>query len=191
MIDRKGKPEALILANGPSLDNRAWSEVPRDRVFVLGVNQSWRLYPRPDAHLAPDVTQYNLPGAKDFYTEYAKAGGVTLHGDGFRYGRVLDVFQGPWVRDVKDRVSTGQLGKGCVTFCALQLVQHCERIWVVGLDLTDKKFTGEPSNSEWQDQIFATVPEDVRDKVRVISPSRTKVFRVVGWPWGGKGRRAA
>lgn len=55
--------DVLILGNGPSLRGRPWGDVPRHRVFVFGINQSWRETQDVDAHLAMDFDQYDFDNA--------------------------------------------------------------------------------------------------------------------------------
>jgi hypothetical protein len=43
--------------------------------------------------------------------------------------------------------------------------------------------TGAWSNSVSHDVLWAKVPADVKARVRVIEPSKTKQFEVVPWPW--------
>jgi hypothetical protein len=84
------KPEALLLANGPSLLGRDWRAVPRDQVWLVGINQSWRVVPDAHAHVFVDIEQMQIPGCAPYYERMAKAGLLFHTGAGGTIGRKLD-----------------------------------------------------------------------------------------------------
>lgn len=224
--------DVLILGNGPSLRGRSWGDVPRDRTFVLGINQSWRETQDVDAHLAMDIDQYLFedPQASGFggrsYYESLDARGRVYHTRAWaNHGVQLDrhdalVFsrrpfqwrhRGAHVpkpeidHDGGVALHAGDDGStpGSICYAALQLAAASgfERFWFVGLDMNTVKFegaigwaekrkristsTGAWSNSDRHDSLWKRVPADVKDRVRVIAPSATKVLQVVDWPWPG------
>lgn len=204
------KPECLILGNGPSLLGRDWKALPRERVYVFGVNQSWRIFPRADAHISVDHDQWTIPECKPYYEEMAKKGTLFYLTGGepekYRGARKLDrhdaltfsrrPFQkrhrGAHIprpaleKDGGVALKVGHEAGGSSAYIALQIAAAMgfERFWFVGLDLTGGKFTGKPSNSEKHDRLWRHVPKDIIERTRVIAPSATQVFQVVQWPWG-------
>lgn len=222
MIEPKStKPEAVILGNGPSLFAFASrrDQLPLDRLFVIGVNQSWRLFPTADAHVFIDATQYLLR-AKDpvehrenecaaYYDRMAKEGllfhfnapgspghSLTRH-DALSFSRhpFRHRHRGagspapPLSEDGGVALKVENGSGGSTAYVALQIAAAMgfSRIWLVGLDMDAKKFTGERSNSERHDRIWRYVPDDVKAKALVVAPSLTKQLTVVSWPWGEQG----
>lgn len=223
--------EVLILGNGPSLLTHPLGAVPRDRVFILGVNQSWRVFPAADAHFAQDGDQFAFDdpvaagyGGRPYYEALDKRRTVYHTGAWPNFGVKLDrndqvVFgrhpfrkrhrgahtDPPTIQEdggVALKVDpSGSAGSS--TYIALQIAAAMafDVFWLVGLDMgaDPRKFDGANgftgvgkkvpttvgawSNSQRHDHLWSRVPRDVRDRVRVIAPSATKVLTVVDWPW--------
>lgn len=225
---KPSQTEALILGNGGSLLGRPWASVPRDRVFIFGVNQSWREVPDADAHFANDADQYDFDnptaagfGGRAYYHRLARARELYhpgTHGEGILLHRhdELVFSRNPFRhrchganRSVKKSEDGGITLKippggsaGSSAYVALQLVAAgpFERIWMVGFDMDALKFDGAKgytglgkkvptdvqawSNSVTHDKLWANVPADVLERVRVIAPCRSKVLPIVdAWPW--------
>jgi hypothetical protein len=211
-----GKTDVLILANGPSLLNLNLPQcrIPRDRVGVMGVNQSWRVVPDADAHVAVDHDQFQIPEGKAYYQMQSDRGTLFHLGSGGDLGRRLHrhdelVFSRHPFRKrhvgaktpkptlsedggVVLKVSSDSGGSSC--YVALQIVAalpHIERIWFVGLDLTGGKFTGEKSNSTKHDRLWRNVPHDIKARTTVIEPTGSEQFPRVTWPWPAPAEAAA
>lgn len=169
---RATQTECLILGNGPSLVGRDWGTVPRERVFVLGVNQSWREVPDADAHFAIDVDQYAFDdknqagfGGREYYMRHSVSR-TAFHtgawdGLGVRVDRhdALIFSRHPFRKrhrgahhpkpalsadgGVALKVSQPD-SFGSSAYIALQMAAACdfERIFFVGLDLAGGKFKG-------------------------------------------------
>lgn len=163
-----GQTECLVLGNGPSLLGRPWADVPRDRVFVLGLNQSWRVVGADgvDAHLAWDFDQYDFDnpeaagyGGRDYYMALHKRRAAYHTGSWANFGVQLDShnslvfsrrpFQRRWrgahgpALDLDGGVALKpdlSSGKGSVAYAALQLAAATgfDAIWMVGLDMGEK-----------------------------------------------------
>lgn len=222
----------LILGNGPSLRGRPWGTVPRDQVFLFGVNQSWRETQDVDAHFSNDFDQFdfNNPaaagyGGRAYYDDLDARRRVYHTGSWANRGAHLDrhnalvfsrrpfgwrhrgahVPQPALEHDGGVALHAGDNGQspGSSAYVALQMAAASgfERFWLVGLDMTPVKFEGAVgwgertkkttvtsgawSNSVRHDYLWSRVPADVKDRVRVIGPSLTKVLQVVDWPWPG------
>lgn len=213
MVAIAGKTEALILGNGPSLLGRAWGDLPRRRLLVCGVNQSWRVFPGTDMHVFIDADQLRVPGAPAYYADVAARGGLYHTGSGGTLGVRLDRHDElkfgrypfrkrhrghrpapPLSEDggVALKVDhDGRTGASSAYF-ALQIVcalGNFSRIWIAGLDMGSNptKFTGQHSNCWNHDKLWAQVPPDVKERVRVIGPSATQQLTIVEWPWGHGG----
>lgn len=212
-----GKPEAIILANGPSLSTLhalRWL-VPWDRLFVVGVNQSWRLFPEPDIHVVVDHDQIHIPEAADFYQGYGGTNRLYHLGSAGELGIKIDRHDAvgfgrfpfrkrhrgaqtkapPLSEDGGVALKTwigGICTGGSTAYVALQIVAalaQFRRIWIAGLDMGKSgKFTGQKSHSVLHDAMWERVPEDVMKRVRVIAPSATRVLPIVEWPWVGDGQ---
>jgi hypothetical protein len=206
-----GKPECLILANGPSLLGRDWSVVPRERVWIMGVNQSWRVVPDADGHALIDYyDQTGMPEGKPYYEEQHRRGHLYHAAWGAPLGHALnrhDELDFGWFpfrmrhRGQQDpKPGPGEDGGvsakaginpgGSVTYFALQIAAGLgfERIWIVGLDggESPQKFTGEKSNCMGHYRTWRQLPDGVRPRVYVIEPSATgrqALLQVVPWPW--------
>lgn len=205
-----GKTECLVLGNGPSLLGRAWTTVPRDRLLICGVNQSWRVVQAPDLHVAIDQEQYRKPEAADYYRRLSKDGCLYHTGGGGQLGIKLDRNDQlkfgchPFRKRHRGATKTPPLSEdggvamkvdldptcgASSAYVALQVVvallPKAVRYWIVGLDMGNTpKFTGEKSNSIGHDKLWGQVPDDVRERVRVIGPSATTKLQIVEWPWG-------
>lgn len=189
-------------------------------MFVIGLNQSWRETQDVDAHVAVDQAQmvFSDPafegwGGKPYYEAVAAKRTLFHTGPDGKLGLRLDrhdavVFgRHPFRRRHLDgckpfppldedggvALKPGpETGPGSVGLIALQIAAHAgfRRIWLVGFDMSDTKFTGKSSESSNHDRIWRRLPPDVLERVRVIAPSATEVFTVVPWPWrGAKGRK--
>lgn len=167
---RDGQSEVLILGNGPSLLGRPWANVPRERVFVFGVNQSWRVVHDADAHFSndDDQFQFNNPTAAGFggaayYQALAERGGL-FHTGGATIGRRLHrhdalIFsrhpfrkrhhgahtKPPALREdggVALKIGPGYSGSSAYVVLQMVAAAGFERVWFVGLDMGKLKFDG-------------------------------------------------
>lgn len=211
---RQKQTECLILANGPSLLGRAWRVVPRDVVYLLGVNQSWREVPDADGHVSIDHDQFVMPGAAPYYDRLAAAGSLFHTGSGGARGVRLDRHDAlEWGRypfrkrhrgaatptrpipvvgqDGGVALKAGHDSGGSSAYVAAQIAAGMGFgiIWVVGLDGGEepKKFTGEKSNCKQHFRLWKAIPDDVKGKLHVIRPSMTAEqsgLTIVDWPWG-------
>lgn len=161
---RPTQREVLILGNGPSLKGRPWATIPREIVFVLGVNQSWREVPDADAHFSNDGDQFDFEkptaagfGGRDYYARLHDARAVFHTGAWPNFGVQLDrhdavVFgRHPFRRRHRGaavppplRADGGVALKvdpagsaGSSAYIALQMAAALpfERIWFAGLDM--------------------------------------------------------
>ena len=150
---------------------RPWHDVPRGRVFVLGVNQSWRVFPDADAHFAHDADQYAFYeptaagfGGRDYYARLHDARAAFHNGSWPNFGVVVDrndrvVFgrhpyrkahrgakvPPPPTEDGGVALKVDPAGNaGSSGYIALQLAAAAgfERIWMVGFDMSAVKFPG-------------------------------------------------
>lgn len=159
-----GQRECLILGNGPSLLLHPLRAVPRERVLILGVNQSWRVTADVDAHIAADSDQLRFDdrnasgyGGRAYYEAHA-ARGTLIHmqqgppwfGRGVRVDRHDELIfsRRPFERRHKDGCTPRpplaedggvalKLGEGGSTcYVALQCAApHFDVVWFVGLDM--------------------------------------------------------
>lgn len=161
---KETQTEALILGNGPSLLGRPWGSIPRDRVFVFGVNQSWRVVPDADAHFANDGDQFDFAnptaagfGGRAYYETVARERQGLYHSNAYSGGYLLHrhdalVFSRhpyrkrahgahrpsvPLSEDGGFALKIGPGYAGSSAYVALQVVAALdfERIWFVGLDM--------------------------------------------------------
>lgn len=178
--------EVLILANGPSLLGRPWDTVPRERVMILGINQSWRVFAEADAHYSADVDQYLFDnpeaagfGGRAYYEGLDRrraifhSGGWENHGvrvdrhDAVIFGRhpFRKRHRGAHTLPPALREDGGVALKvdpsasaGSSAYIALQLAAASgfEVIWFVGLECGEKKFDGAHGYSDKRKRIPTT-----------------------------------
>lgn len=177
--------QCLILANGPSLREAVDKPMPQDLV-TIGVNQSWRLFPNAELHVAADFSQQSFEGAEDFYRMKSSRGELFATEAWFRGVPIKLLPPGAtWSSDLNYGAVLDRNGVGSVTYLALQLAWWlgCQPIYICGLDLEGPKFTGEPSAVSRQNELFALTPPHVRGHVSVIAPTRCDAFKITEWPW--------
>lgn len=166
---RASQTEVVILGNGRSLLAHPWDRVPREKVYRIGVNQSWRVVPDVDAHFSSDVDQFDFDnptaagyGGRAFYDaleavfhtgHYRAANGVLLHRHDalgfsrhpFRKRHHGAHTQPPHLREdggVVLKPGPGQAGSSAYIALQMAAASGFERIWLAGLDMDDKKFDG-------------------------------------------------
>jgi hypothetical protein len=160
-----GQTECLLLGNGPSLLGRPFADVPRERVFILGLNQSWRAVGADgvDAHFAIDYDQYDFDnpeaagyGGRDYYMALHKRRAAFHTGSWANFGTALDShqalvfsrrpFQKRWRGAHPPPLAEdggvclkpdASSGKGSIAYAALQLVfaSGFDLAWMVGIDM--------------------------------------------------------
>ena len=178
--------EVLLLGNGPSL--RSTGNIAPG-VLLMGMNQSWRVFPRPDYHVVLDITQESQPGGRAALRELGDRLFTICPFDyGISINLLTDLPQRSvtFSRDLTHGVVVDAHGVGSVMYMALQLAEWMgfARIWITGFEMGGPKFTGQPTGIiHRQQELFRLTPEDVRAKVRVIAPTACTVFEVAEWPW--------
>lgn len=146
--------------------------MPRERVFILGINQSWREV-HGDAHFANDGDQFDFDnetaagyGGRPYYEDMEKRGRV-YHAGGWHNHQIeldrhnalvfsrrpfLRRWRGPNIpkpeleNDGGVAIHAGDNGDtpGSSCYAALQIAAASgfDRFWFVGLDMTAHKFDG-------------------------------------------------
>lgn len=158
--------ECLILGNGPSLRGsvvKYYQSKARERgVKVLGLNQSWKLFPDPFLHITVDRSQIDrtetepgyAPDANKQAYDWLDRQGKLLASLAFReckprplgyHFRPGDAYMFPskWSDDCQRGIVVSLEEVGTVMYVALQMAAWMgfERIYICGLDQGDWKFT--------------------------------------------------
>ena len=161
-----GQTQCLILGNGPSLVGRPWANIPRQEVYVIGVNQSWREVPEANAHVFVDASQLAMADGHAYYQRHADqrtlyhlgaagSNGVKMdRHDAVRFGRApfsprqRGADAPPPERNGGVALKAAGCG-GSAAYVALQVAAALGFVWywLVGLDMghDNRKFAGAES----------------------------------------------
>lgn len=183
--------EAIIFANGPSLRQHSLQTIPED-VVRYGVNQSWRVSPA-EYHVCCEMLHAQRD--PDVYRTLADDGKLITVGawwDGQRQYPTwcnVPIRDGiPWSHDLQQGVVVSHWTTGTVTLAAMQIAwwMGSNRIYLVGLDLTGPKFTGQATGKlDQQIKVFELAYPEMRSagvEPIAIEPSLAP-FPKAPWPW--------
>jgi hypothetical protein len=173
----------LVLCNGPSLLTHPLSEVPPE-ILRIGINQSWKVCYEPAYHFLIDGSQFTRNAGY-----FQSLGSRFMSPGGFNCGHALGYAPQEWdfSLDLTKGVRTGWYGSSSVTYIALQtlLWMGFSKIWIVGLELSKVKFTGEPTNAwkQAETKLYHHVPERLRHRICCLLPTGADCFPTAEWPW--------
>lgn len=181
----------VLLANGETLLDHV-RDLPRIACPVIGLNQSWQVYPAPLYHVTLDYSHYKLdPAVFDGLKAQNKLFTMGQRWTGTVRIPICSDDAVFWCWDLeKDGAKIGWQSVGSVAFVTLQLAVYMgfDPIYFVGLDLGGEHFHKRwktNSHLHQQDMLFRMAAKRLDGKVKVLnagSPnSRCTAFPLCGF----------